>query len=124
MAQTTINNGDSGLNVRTALNSMFSELYSGIDVPLKIKNVIANTTQAIPANSFILSIFSIAVAGTTPTVRIGTTPNGTEIMGDTVLNNQPTEVALQEYFSADTTFYITIGGGTASFRINILYNFY
>ena len=27
MAQSTINNGDSGLVVRTALNSMFTELY-------------------------------------------------------------------------------------------------
>jgi hypothetical protein len=29
MAQTTINNGDSGSTVRTALNNMFTELYTG-----------------------------------------------------------------------------------------------
>lgn len=29
MAKVTINNGDTGLTVRTALNAMFTELYAG-----------------------------------------------------------------------------------------------
>jgi len=33
MAQTTINNGDTGLVIRTALNSMFTELYGLSDDP-------------------------------------------------------------------------------------------
>lgn len=35
MAQVTINNSDTGLAVRTALNAMFGELYSGLHIPVR-----------------------------------------------------------------------------------------
>lgn len=123
MAQEIIHEGDSGLSCLNTINGNFTELYGAAQIPLKIKNVSANTTTVIPANSYVFSLYAIGVVET-PTVRIGTTPNGTDIMADTVLNNQPSPVDLRELFTADTTFYITISDGTASFRFEIIYNFF
>lgn len=122
MAQIPINNGQSGLVVRNALNGMFTELYSTIILPLKLIGITSNAQQVIPANTWLDSIYISATAGT-PTIRIGTTPNGEEICPDVQPGNfQP--VMAQQYYATDTTLYITLSGGTVSIRFNVINNVY
>lgn len=123
MAQQIISNSEGGLSVRTKLNTMFSELYNSLAVPLKLTGINANTTLAIDANSYVKAIFLSKVTGN-PTVRIGTTPNGTDIMPDTIIGDFY-QITLEQYFATLTSFYITIsGGGSLNVRVDILFNFY
>lgn len=123
MAQTTINNGDTGANVRTALNSMFSELYATITSPLKLTGVSANAQISVPANTYIQDIVFASTSGS-PVLRLGTTPNGQDLLTDT----QPGKslvAAAQQYFSEKTTLYLTLtGSGIVNVRFNCQYNFY
>ncbi len=111
--------------VRNGLNSMFTELYASILLPIKIPNIQANTIIPIPGNSFILSMALVATSGT-PTIRIGTTPNGTDIMDDTIINGTITPIAVQQYFPANTTLYVTVtaGPGAISIRVDLNYNYF
>jgi hypothetical protein len=122
MSQQTVNNGDTGLNARNKINGNFTELYGAIVQPLKLPGVSANTTQAINANTFIQSISLSATSGT-PTIRIGTTANGTDVMLDTKPGSF-TQTTIQRYFSAAATLYITVTGGTVNIRIDLLNGFY
>lgn len=125
MSLQVINNNEQGGSVRTKLNNMFTELYNAIPIPLKLQGLTANTQQVIPANSWIGHLFLIAVTGT-PTLRIGTTPNGTDIMGDTVINSSMQELTLDQYFENQTTLYFTFvsGTGNVNVRIDIINNFF
>jgi hypothetical protein len=121
MAQVIINNGDSGLIARTALNGMFTELYGALILPLKLTGLNANTQQNFAANSYIQSIHLLRTAGT-PTIRIGTTPNGTDILPDT----SPADYAeiIENFYCQNlTTLYITISGGTVNVRFGVVNNF-
>lgn len=124
MAQIIINNGDSGLTVRNALNSMLTELYAAIIVPIKIPGVSVNAIQALPANVFIEQISIVPVSGS-PTIRIGTTPNGTNILADTVISSFQA-VLVQSYLASSSNLYITFsaGSGVLNFRIDTLNNYF
>lgn len=123
MAQQIINVGETGLAARTAINQNFAELYSSMVLPLKLPGVAANTSLDLPANSYVGDIFLSDASGG-PTIRIGTTPNGQEVLAD-IAPGTFSQITLQRYFAADTTLYITItGGGSLNIRIGIMYNFY
>lgn len=120
MAQQIINNGESGLAVRTALNSMFGELYGAIGPfqPIVLPAVSANYTQPIVAGIFVTYLFIVPVGGSI-TLNIGTTPNGGEILSDTAISSF-TPISGQTYFSGAGNIYFTLTG-TGSININIYY---
>ena len=120
--KTTINNGDSGLIVRTALNSMFTELYAAVYMPIKLPNVSVNTELVIPENTFVKSIFMTVVSGT-PTVNIGTSGNSGNIIPTSLLTGF-NQAIVDWPPQAQQTFYITISGGVVSFRFDVLPSFF
>lgn len=122
MPYTPINDGDSGLTVRTNLNSMLQELYNNLPSVIAIKNANVNTNQVIAANSKVTTI-DLAGVGGAPTVRIGLTPNGQEILPDTQIGNlQP---VVPDYYSANgDTLYFTISGGVVNIRIGLILNYF
>lgn len=123
MSQTIINNGDSGLTVRENLNNMFTELYGAFTIPIKLEGITGNAQQAIAANTWVEQLSVITTAGS-PTIRIGTTPNGTDILEDTTSATVAT-ASIKQYFGSATTFYITMTGtGTVNIRIDILTNYF
>lgn len=122
MAQVTINNNDSGLTVRNALNGMFTEIYSTIIVPIKLAGVNVNTIQAILANTFVNKISMSKTAGN-PLVRIGSAPNGEQYFAETLIGGF-NEALLDAYFAGNTNLYITVSGGTINMRIDVIPNFY
>lgn len=124
MAQIIINDGDSGLTARDALNSMFAELYGSIISPIKIPGISSNTSHAVAANAYLQAISITPVTGTA-TIRIGTAPNGTDIMPDTLINAFQL-ITVQEDFPGAATIYITFtsGTGTLNFRLDTIPNYF
>jgi len=124
MAQQIINNGDSGLIAREKINGNCTELYGALVLPLKLPGMSANANQAIAANNLIVVISVTPVTGT-PTLRIGITPNGQEILLDTLINKF-TKVQADQYFSASGTVYFTFSGsaGEINVRMDILNNYF
>ena len=113
-----INNGDSGLSVRNAINAMTLELYSAITLPIKLPNVSVNTNLIVPENTFVDKLGITIISGT-PSINIGTTPNGGEI-----LNGEYSTINLiQTPYPNQVTYYITISGGVASFRFDVINNY-
>ena len=125
MAQIQINNGDSGLVVRNALNSMMTELYGSIITAFKIPGQNATFQLNIPGNTKVHTIDIGLANGSGPgTVRIGTEPNGIEYTDDISPDAKGREVSIEEYFPVLTVLYVTITGATYNFRINQEENFY
>jgi hypothetical protein len=110
----TINNGDSGLDVRNALNSMFYELYANTIVPVKFLNQTGAFTQVIPANTWVERIIVLPQSGT-PTIEIGTTLDGSDVLSPTLIGNS-LPLMIQEYFTNETVLYFTVSGGNVNLR--------
>lgn len=125
MAQQIISDSESGLSARNALNSMFAELYAAIVQPIRILGAGGNTIQPILANTMVVQLQIRALTGSFPTVRIGTTPNGQDILDDTVINAAGYLVSVQQYFSGAGNLYFTwtTGSGTVNVRIDVINNF-
>lgn len=124
MAQQIINNEESGLNVRNAINQNFTELYGSLLVPVKIPGISSNTNQALGSNVFLSRITVTRISGGA-TLRIGTTPNGQDLLSDTVISGF---MPIQEdmYFAAVSTIYFTFSGsaGTINVRMDIIPNYF
>lgn len=124
MGRIAINNGDSGLVVRNAINGMTQELYDSLTVPIRMKNVQANAMQAIAADTQVLKISVVGTAGA-PIIRIGITPNGQELLPDTAIGAQFPPIITEQYFAAAGNIYITFSqAGTILVRIDAILNYY
>lgn len=123
MPYNPIQNGESGLDTRNAINGMLEELYGSIATPVKLPGESINFQQAFPLNTKIVGISLVAMIDN-PTVRIGTTPNGQEIMPDTVVGDSMDDV-LQYYCKVATTLYFTFTTpGTINVRVDVINNYY
>jgi len=115
----TINNGDSGLEARNSINSNFTELYNMALNYYKLTGVSANTSQVLPANSKVKSIYVNVTSGT-PSINIGTTDGAGDIIVTTLLATGFNEFVINSYLSGQTTYYIDISGGTVSIGIETI----
>jgi len=96
---------------------------------LQTKNLllVANTTYIVPANSYVPTLSLQTVMGspieTEPTVRIGITPGGNEIMADTPC--YPFQPVRPEFYAdSETTIYFTMtGAGIVNVRIDVIRNY-
>jgi hypothetical protein len=120
--QVVINDGDSGLTTRNNLNNMFTELYANIAQPLRLPGISGNTNQAMAADTFIKAISVSGIAGA-PILRIGITPNGTELLPDTAIGNS-LPIDTEYYFQNAGTLYFTLSGGTINVRIDYIPGYY
>lgn len=120
--QSIINNLESGLLVRNALNAMFTELYSNIAQPIRKPGIAGNTTQDMAADTYVSDIAVSGIAGA-PILRIGITPNGQELLPDTAVGNS-LPVQTDYYFQNAGTLYFTLSGGTINIRIDYIPNYY
>lgn len=123
MPYNPILNGESGLDTRTAINNMLQELYASIATPVKLPGETANFQQSFPANTMIRGISLVALVNT-PTIRIGITFNGEEIMPDTVIDESTDEV-VKYYCKVATTLYFTFAdAGAINVRVDVINNYY
>lgn len=121
MAQSIIENGESGLAVRTALNNMFTELYAAAapSAPIVIEAMAGNTNVAVSAGVLINNIYITQQTGSV-TLRIGITPNGEELLSDTEIDVFQAVMA-QQYFKTAGTLYFTFSGGAGTLNVYIFY---
>lgn len=124
MAQIVINNGDSGLVVRNALNAMMAELYGAIALPIKIAGLTTNYNQAIAANTLVVSGAVRWISGSV-TVKIGTTGGGSDIMPSMTLTSAGlVPLIIGQYFGTTGNIYITITGtGSVNVRFDQITNY-
>jgi len=125
MAQQIISNDESGLNARNAINQNFTELYNNLLIPIKIPGISSNTTQPIAANVWIAAITVGPVSGGPVTLRIGTSPNGEELLADYDIS-QVTAVNTNLYSGTGVTLYFTFSGtaGVINVRIDVINNYF
>jgi hypothetical protein len=88
---------------------------------LKLYNQTLGFSQAIGANSMVTGLFFTIVSGT-PSVAVGTTVGGTDILESTLITGDMS-VAIQQYFAANGYIYFTSSGGNVDVRIDLISDF-
>lgn len=97
-----------------------ASLLSGVgNTPIEAKNKTGNQSEVITANTFVDKIFLFKNSGT-PTVRIGLTANGEEIMSDTLIADS--QLIKPEQISSGITLYFTITSGNIDYSIDTVSN--
>ncbi len=114
---------DSGsLDKKITFENFIKPITDLINTRSKETGKATSYTKSFPANSKLESVDIKKTAGT-PTVTIGTTLGGDEIMPATAISNVTLSPIIY-YFSALTTVYITISGGTVSLNWNYYENYF
>ena len=99
-----------------------SDLVAGVgNVPLKLKNLSVSTPQMLPGDSWIESMF-FTIASGSPSIKIGLTSNGNEILDTTLVSGLP-PVMIQTHILSDTIYYFSISGGSVNIRIDFTINY-
>jgi hypothetical protein len=105
-------------DVWTAITDIESQIEVSIIVDQNV-NKSADFTFEIPANGKLEAIDFRGISGTT-SVKVGTTPAGTEILSNrTVTTAQDSNNYIGKTFISPTTLYVTITGGTIN--VNFAY---
>lgn len=119
--QKYVTNGESGLASRNTINQNFTELYGSLVIPIKL-SITSNQTQAISANTYITQITLVPVGGT-PSLDIGTTNGGGEILPDMAITGF-TPIVVQQYFPTAALLYFNLSGiGSVNVRIDYIPNY-
>jgi hypothetical protein len=94
--------------------------------PITIKELLNQDVSFsfdIPANTYLYQVFANILLST-PSVQIGTTVGGSEIVPITVVSGAILPIITNKnYFANATTLYFTITDGSIDFRLDIGYNF-
>ena len=121
----TIPNDGTGDPARTAFikcNSNFTELYNQIPVPLKLINQTGSFSQSIAGNSWVEKLIITPQIGT-PSIMIGTTNGGNDILPTTLIGSF-LPLLIQQYYQSGITLYFSITSGNANIRIDQIPNFF
>jgi hypothetical protein len=118
--------GDSGQVALDKINNMTAELYSGATVLQKVQNQTANFTVQIPANSYAWKLFLSKVGSGDTSVRVGTTPNGEEILPTIAVNNNNCPGNSTEIPVSTTAYnlYFTVVSGEVNASIFLILNIF
>jgi len=120
MAQQYIVLNMTGLAALNVINDNFTEVYDGLVIPIKLSNVSATTSIAIPANTFIQSIM---ITGS-PTISIGYEDNGTELLPEMTISDYQFINAQAYFFNAGYLWFTFYGAPvSANIRIDLIYNY-
>jgi hypothetical protein len=74
----------------------------------------------VPANTYLYQIFSYVLLGA-PSIEIGTTLGGNDVLALTLVNN--TTTILNTYYASQTTLYVGVFGGSINMIVNEGLNF-
>jgi hypothetical protein len=101
-----------------------NEVNVGYQETLNNQITMSTQQQGIPANTLVDAISLIPVTGT-PSVRIGTTPGGNEIMDDTVISGFK-KIEPELYCQNATILYFTqvLNNGIVNYRVDISRNYF
>ena len=108
--------GDTNYVFTGKLNAMLLELYGVITHPILLANITGAHTQQITEKTNIPKLYIGTVSGT-PSVSIGTTLGGVEIMDSITDFSAP--IIIERDFMSLTTLYITVTGGNINMQLDI-----
>ena len=114
--------GDTAYVFTGKINDNFDELYAQIPTPTILLNQSGSFTQGIATKTWLEKLVITPQVGT-PTVKIGTTEGGNEIL-DTILVGDYLPVAIQKYFAAGVTLYFTAASGNINIRFDQTLQFF
>jgi hypothetical protein len=103
-------------------NSNFDELYASIASPTILLNQTGSFSQGIAAKTWLEKLVIVPQLGS-PSIKIGTTSGGNEIIDTTVVGSF-LPVLIQQYYASLTTLYFTVSGGNANIRFDQTLQFY
>lgn len=104
-------------NIATAVLGSFPQMNV-----LKSTNKSANFTALLAANTKVLAVDFKIVSGT-PTIKVGTSNGGEEIIYQETISANAMR-AVSEYFSVETTLYISVSGGVVDVNILTINNYF
>jgi len=108
------------LDDKAGVNQVSTTIYSGI----AFTDLAADNTHVLALNTIIKGIYARYKSGA-PTVRIGTTDGGEEIMYDKVITNtEELAVSVARSLAQGTTIYIAVSDGTIDLAFEWITNFY
>ncbi len=119
-AATTLYLNITGGNVDIDLSANSGVVSPPITV-VALQNQTGAFTLALPANTYVYQIFA-QILLSTPSIIVGTTVGGNDVVHTTIVNNAILTL-LKQYFSAATTLYFTVTGGSVNLRIDEGLNF-
>ena len=89
--------------------------------PLALMGKTGAFSIVIPANTYFYQLFGNIVLST-PSITIGTTPGGNEILHTTLISTSAL-IPLTHYFANSTTLYFNVTGGTADLKLDLGHQF-
>ena len=96
-----------------------SDLIMGLgNPPLILTNVIGDVSVSIPENSYIQNFFIKPLTGT-PSIRIGTTVGGNDILDDILIDIFLIQ-KYEELYNSSDSIYFTISGGKVNIRVDLI----
>jgi hypothetical protein len=107
--------GDTAYIMSGKVNANFAELYASLSPPIILSNQSGNISQAIVAKTNISKIY-FGVASGSPSLKVGTVPNGNQIFDVMACPTEP--VIIEQFFSSSATLYFTITGGNINIQID------
>ena len=88
---------------------------------VKLVNRTGDFNQTVAADTMVTNFF-VTIASGAPTIRIGTTDMGIDILGDTLITgNQP--IPNLTYFPSSGAVYFYVTGGNVNVRIDLTNNY-
>lgn len=112
-----------GEDALTVINSNFTELYNSLALPVRFAGVTGTSqSYAVPADTFIVKIDVINASGA-PSLNIGTSPNGTDILPITVISGFQ-DINLSAYFQNAGMIYFSVSGGSVNVRLSVVKNYF
>lgn len=101
-----------------------NEVHVGYTQTLNLLQAMATQEQTVPDNTLLNSVSLFPAVGT-PTIRIGTTDGGNEILADTEVVAF-VKIELDKYFAAETILYVTTtdGDGLVNVRMDVSRNYF
>ena len=113
--------GDPARTAFTKVNANFSELYAQIPVPTILVNQTGSVQQSITSNTWIDKIVVTPQIGT-PSIMIGTTSGGAEILENTLVGSSLVQL-IQSLYLSGVNLYFTITSGNVNIRIDNIPNY-
>jgi hypothetical protein len=107
--------GDTAYVMSGQVNANFAELYASLSPPIILSNRTGNISQALVAKTNISKMYFGVVSGT-PSLKIGTVPNGNDVLPLSSDFSEP--FLIEQFFSSATTLYFTITGGNINIQID------
>ena len=124
MAQQIINRGtipndgtgDTAYVFTGKVNVNFTELYAAIPTLNYLLNQTGSFSQAIAEKTWLEKLIIVPQLGT-PTIKIGTTSGGNEILDTTIIGDS-LPVLIQQYSGTGTTLYFTVASGNVNINFD------